>query len=776
MSRLGLLLTGATLTACAIAAREAAGADRALELAGERSLPFHHLFVAEVAVLFPAAALVAVSVAALWGLAAGAWPRAWLAARHDAPPGQRGLGAGGAPLVIAGVFGWTVATAHAARALLSRGEPLAVGGRLALTSLLLLFVVSAGVFALLPTAARLVERKEPVDRGRLRVGLAVSTALALALVLGLFAYGITSGDTSGARGTLGIFAVLRRAELDLRPVLHVLVLFVGTWGIGAGLERVRRRLSSPESSGSRAHRWRVVSAVAAVLVLSGPALLAGSAKRLTTAPEVATALRLHTPLGGLSLALLQRASDRDGDGYSALFGGGDCNDGDPSINPAAADLPGNGIDEDCSGGDTPLTQPEEPAPARLTLHPDRPYNVLLITIDALRFDLGFTGHPRAISPSLDALAAKGTVFEHAYAMASMTWQSLGSALIGKYPSEIGGYERFNHFTPENVLVTERLQKAGVRTFAGMCQFAFSRTRPIDVPRDAFAHIGHGFDVWDISADPDPNGYNYEDEAVTSDKLTNAAIELMSKPENVTPPGGRFFAWFHYFDPHTQYVLHPEAPDFSTSDTSEVGRDRARYESELWFADHHIGRLIDFVARQPWGKDTAIIVSGDHGEAFNEHGMRWHRNELWEELIHVPLLVYVPGQTPNRVAARRSHIDLARTILELTGVPAPDDGSIRGESLLADALSPPGHVPKDRQIYAEIVPSEGPVRRALISGSGRGMKLVHRGGTAYELYDLDADPGEKKNLASRKARLGVEIERLQRFRGALKEVPWRGPAK
>ncbi len=753
-----------------------AGVEHAIGLAGERRLPVHHLFLAEVAVLFPTAVLVTVSVAALWGLAAGSWPHAWLAARHDAPRGQRGLAIGGAPLAIAGVFGWTVATAHAGRALLSRGEPLAVGVRLALTSLLLLFVVSAVVFALLPTAARLAEWSWRGDRSRLRVGVAVSTVGTLALVLSLLAYGIARGETSGAGGMLGIFGVLRRGELDLRPVIHLLVLFAGTWGIGAVLERVRGRLPSPEGSRSRVQRWRAVSMVAALLVLSAAALLVGSATRLTAAPEVATELRLHAPLGGLSLAALQRVSDRDGDGYSAWFGGGDCNDGDPAINPAAADVPGNGIDEDCSGSDTPVTVPEDPAPARLTLHPERPYNVLLITIDALRFDLGFTGHPRPISPSLDALAAKGTVFEHAYAMASMTWQSLGSLLIGKYPSEIGGYERFNHFTPENVLVTERLHQAGVRTFAGMCQFAFSKPRPMDVDRNAYAHIGHGFDVWDTSADPDPNGYNYEDDAVTSDKVTNAAIALMSKPENVSPPGGRFFAWFHYFDPHTQYVLHPEAPDFSTSDTSEVGRDRARYESELWFADHHIGRLIDFVERQSWGKDTAIIVTGDHGEAFNEHGMRWHRKELWEELIHVPLLVYVPGQTPNRVAIRRSHIDLARTILELTGVPAPDDGSLRGESLLADALSPPGHVPGHRPIYAEIVPSEGPIRRALISGPGRGMKLVHRGGTAYELYDLDVDPGEKRNLAANRARLGHELERLQKLRGGLKEVPWRGPAK
>ncbi|MBX3217196.1 MAG: sulfatase-like hydrolase/transferase [Labilithrix sp.] len=756
-TRLEPLILGGAAAVCALAARESELVRHAVQAEGGHDAP---LFSTHVALLAPAAAL-AVGGLLVTRMLLGGGARAEAGAAHR----RRALLAAGGPLAIFGALAWMVAAAHAARAVLaSGGEPLAVGGALAAISLLVLGAIAAASLALLPT---LVRALTPADDGaRTRVLPWRTTAIAALLALAVLTAGVATGEPSGARGTLGVFGVLRRTELDLRPIAHALVLFAATWGLAAGADRLLRR----------ARRALLASRAAGLLVVvAGAALLGLAANDLERRPDLAATIRREAPLAGVALAALQRAADRDGDGYSRWFGGGDCDDRDARRNPGALDVPGNGVDEDCSGQDTPAPAPEEPravSGSRLT----RSYNVLLITIDALRFDLGFMGHPRPITPSLDALAARATVFENAYAMASMTWQSLGSLMVGKYPSEIGGYERFNHFLPENVVVTERLREAGVRAFAGMCQFAFSKPRPMDVPRASYAHVGHGFEVWDTSADPDPNGFDYEDDASTSDKLTDAAIALMRQPENVRPPGGRFFAWFHYFDPHTQYVTHPEAPDFSTGDKSEIGRDRARYESELWFADHHIGRLLDFIAGEPWGKDTAIIVTGDHGEAFGEHNMRWHRKELWEELIHVPLLVYVPGQAPRRVAIRRSHIDLARTLLELTGTPAPEDGSVRGESLVDDVLAPDGYVAREREVYAEIVPSENPVRRAFISGPGRGMKLVHRGGTAYELYDLDADPGEKTNLAGRRATLAPVLERFQRFRGGLREVPFPPPTQ
>ena len=134
----------------------------------------------------------------------------------------------------------------------------------------------------------------------------------------------------------------------------------------------------------------------------------------------------------------------------------------------------------------------------------------------------------------------------------------------------------------------------------------------------------------------------------------------------------FFAWFHFMDPHDVYQPHPELPSFGR-------KARDLYDGEVRYTDQWVGKLVDFIRDAPWGKRTAIVVSADHGEAFGEHGFYRHAHELWEELVHVPLFFYIPGVKPRRVNAYRSAVDLAPTILELTGVKIKD--SMRGVSLV-----------------------------------------------------------------------------------------------
>ena len=299
----------------------------------------------------------------------------------------------------------------------------------------------------------------------------------------------------------------------------------------------------------------------------------------------------------------------------------------------------------------------------------RTYNVLLITVDTLRFDLGFMGYPKPVSPNIDALAARSVVFERSYATASFTPKSLGPMLIGRYASETNrDFEHYTTFFPTNVFLAERVHTAGVRTFAGMCHRYFTFKTGLQ----------QGFDVWDTSAMPPRMTDN--DRRVTSDRLSNVALDLLAKPENVAGPR-RFFAWFHYFDPHLPYVPHAGAPDLRAPDASKVARARAPYDEEVWFTDQQVGRVLAYVASQPWGADTAIVLTADHGEAFGEHNHVGHGRELWEPLVRVPLLVYVPGVKAKRVAVKRSHIDLAPTIMELVGAPLPSDRSLRGTSLV-----------------------------------------------------------------------------------------------
>jgi arylsulfatase A-like enzyme len=409
--------------------------------------------------------------------------------------------------------------------------------------------------------------------------------------------------------------------------------------------------------------------------------------------------------------------------------------------------------------DAAVVAPPLAAPALAAAAPPRrTYNVLLITIDTLRFDLGFMGYPKPVSANIDALAARSVVFERTYSTASFTPKSLGPMLIGRYASETNrDFEHYTTFFPTNVFLAERVHASGVRTFAGMCHRYFSFKTGLQ----------QGFDVWDTSAMPPRMTDN--DRRVTSDRLSNVALEMLARPENVAGPR-RFFAWFHYFDPHLPYVPHAGAPDFRATDASKVARARAPYDEEVWFTDQQVGRVLAYVASQPWGADTAIVLTADHGEAFGEHNHVGHGREMWEPLVRVPLLVYVPGAKPKRVAVKRSHIDLAPTIMELVGSPLPSDRSLRGTSLLADVAAGEGTALPERDVYIDM--PEGPfneMRRALITGRSPGAKLVDVAGRKFELYDLARDPDEQQNLAGDKVGTAPFVDAMQRFRGQIQEI-------
>jgi arylsulfatase A-like enzyme len=237
-----------------------------------------------------------------------------------------------------------------------------------------------------------------------------------------------------------------------------------------------------------------------------------------------------------------------------------------------------------------------------------------------------------------------------------------------------------------------------------------------------------------------------DEGITSQAMTELGMKLLQKPENT---GKQFFAWAHYMDPHDKYIKHPESPDFGNK-----GRDR--YDSEVWFADFWLGKLLSWAEGQPWWKNTVLIVSADHGETFGEHGMYKHAFEVWEVLTRIPLLISGPGIQARRIEQRRSHIDLAPTVLDLMGVPVPAE--FQGKSLVPELR---GQAPESREpILVELTEdSHNPPRRALLSGD---YKIIDFGRSKFQLYDVRSDPGELKDLAKEKP------EELTRMRQLLEE--------
>jgi arylsulfatase A-like enzyme len=363
-----------------------------------------------------------------------------------------------------------------------------------------------------------------------------------------------------------------------------------------------------------------------------------------------------------------------------------------------------------------------------------PLNVLFLTVDALRYDVTSPSYPRKLTPNLSRLAEDSVVFENHRSTTSFTAQSVPVMLSGRYASSLyrSGFF-FAGYAPANEFFTELLQQKKVRTLGLHSHLYFDRNKGLD----------QGFDVWEMVSGITFN--ERTDEHVTSPKTTSRLIELLSSPENTS---GQFFAWTHYTDPHHGYVTHPEAPSFGNSE-------RDRYESEVFYTDLWIGKLLDWAEKQSWWKQTAVVVSADHGEAFGEHGMNQHAHELWEELVRVPLIVRVPGIEPRRVAAPHTHVDLAPTFLELMGQEAL--AGFQGKSLVAELRGESAG--SSRTIALELCPDnvqDG--RRAIVRGKHKLIRWGSGAGYRQALFDLAADPGEKKDLSKADPELLAEMTR------------------
>ncbi len=357
-----------------------------------------------------------------------------------------------------------------------------------------------------------------------------------------------------------------------------------------------------------------------------------------------------------------------------------------------------------------------PAPAREAL------NVVLILIDSMRADMPWAGYRRKTAPRLTALEKRSVSYTRAYSLSSVTARSAAPLLVGKYASEMprNGYF-FTQWYPENLFLGERLKAAGHRAVATHAHSYFYNKS-----------MQQGFDDYAILPgtiydDPEPKP--------TSERLTAAAKRMLAKNAD---PGGqrRMFAYFHFMDPHHEYIEHDDAPDFG-----EEPRDR--YDGEIWFTDRAVGDLIAWIEKQPWGKRTAVIVSADHGECFGEHGQIRHGYELWESLIHVPLLFLVPGAAPRRIHTPRSHIDLAPTILDLMGVEVTPP--LRGQSLVSELF---GSSLPPRPIVADLSRDNlQDRRRAIIDGD---LKLIARGDDErWLMYDVVKDPKERTTLTEKR---------------------------
>ena len=333
----------------------------------------------------------------------------------------------------------------------------------------------------------------------------------------------------------------------------------------------------------------------------------------------------------------------------------------------------------------------------------RDADIVLITVDATRADhVGAYGYARPTTPNIDALARRGVRFERAYAQAPHTSFSIASLMTGKY------YPTLARLAPQSQHETLALtlRRYGWKTAAFFPPAVFF----IDAQKMKTFETSN-FDFEYVK-------YEYLD----ADQRIEQIDDFFRK-ENP----GKVFIWLHLFEPHEPYQRH-EGHDFGS-------RDIDRYDSEIAYCDAVVGRAIAYV--QDKRPNAIIVVAADHGEEFDEHGGRYHGTTLYDEQVHVPLVVYVPGVPAHVVAGPVQLIDIAPTILGLLDLLAP--ARMRGTDLgpwLAVPSAPDGRLPP---VFAEVGDN-----RMVVQGREKLICDLAKDYCAY--HDLGSDPREERDLA------------------------------
>jgi arylsulfatase A-like enzyme len=339
--------------------------------------------------------------------------------------------------------------------------------------------------------------------------------------------------------------------------------------------------------------------------------------------------RFAERLGRISRTLI----DFDGDGFSPVLGGLDCDDFDPARSPIAGERV-DGKDRNCNG----QTRPEAPTLAQRGLaaaagepdaRPDEIERVVLISVDCFRSDILTPG----VTPNLATLATQGVTFTKLYAGGARTTTSLPLVMRGAYT---------------------RPPVASLLAGEGVSSTAIFAYRHSTLERNVFEGFGS-------VVRPEQN-----DRRFRATEVTDAALADLRDPANAR----RHFLWVHYFDAHgprSSHVLPPEVPRFGPIPGED--EDSSLYLSELAYDDREIGRLLEGIRETGDSSRTLIAVTGDHGEGFGAHAEYEHGQSPFDEIIHVPGILVAPGIVAGRYEHVVSHRDIAATVLGAFGLVA-----------------------------------------------------------------------------------------------------------
>jgi arylsulfatase A-like enzyme len=403
-------------------------------------------------------------------------------------------------------------------------------------------------------------------------------------------------------------------------------------------------------------------------------------------------------------------------------------------------------------------------------------NVILVMVDTLRADrLSVYGYTGGQTPHVDALAADGIRYAKSFAQASWTRPSVATILTSLYPSSHGAIHKADILPDRVETLAEAIGFFGYRTVGF----------PNNVNVSAAFNFQQGFQEFDFLA---PALFFDANEAAAKLTLYNGLrlvrerffarrvdVEHYYQPAEVVTDrvlawidghrkGPPFFLYAHYMDPHDPYMVHPfDGEGYARVAMPKPSPELARrlsqvYDGEVRYFDEHLGRLIDGLRARGLYDDTIIVLVADHGEEFHEHGGWWHGTTLYDEQTHVPLIIKPArgGAHGVVVDTMTRNLDVAPTILAAVGAPVPP--AMQGKALALDGagIAPEPKVFSEEDFEGNVLQAvRTPTWKLVVANKGN-----PRGLAPAELFHLEADPGEHKNLA------GTEAGHLEEMRAAL----------
>jgi arylsulfatase A-like enzyme len=419
------------------------------------------------------------------------------------------------------------------------------------------------------------------------------------------------------------------------------------------------------------------------------------------------------------------------------------------------------------------------------------HTLVLVTLDTTRADhIGCYGYFRDTTPFLDSLASRGTKFLRAYSAMNSTVPSHASIMTSLYPMEHGVISNELVLGDDVVTLAELLRETGYITTA------FVATRQFGP-----ANVNQGFTHFDELESLPRFAVRYRPARDT----IQAALDYIATVDT----DKKLFVWIHLFDPHRPFGPPDTHLKFFTSQTDTPEERNAfaqqllydrhiefdtwkgipnylvdvfnNYDAELRFADAELRRFGDAMVAS--GRDPLWIICADHGEGLGSHGYDAHQDLIYEEQIHVPLIVVLPKKANAAFNASSSHVvelvDVAPTLIEFAGSQWPQSSEIRGQSLSPLILAESNGLYKKnaafsaRQSYYWVEPGsqtstssyyENAERYALVTADHKiiisiGEKKLQK----TEFYSLHRDPFELTNIAN----LGGDVE--ERHLAAIRQI-------